>query len=248
MVVFGTLVSVLVVSVLNTTFVLNTASPVARVDPAFLSVTLDGHTFDGGQAMPFWNPTSKRTLVLASALGPAFIRFGGNSHSKLIYNMTDSPLPPNPTPLPTKYVPPKPNTVMSRQQWDTINEFARQTGFRIVFALNVLLRMKDNSSNALDSSGGSWDPTIAEPLLQYTHENRKPGDNPVTWELGNEPDLFHYAYNVSNHSIFPVPPAQLLQDHHTLQQLLANISNGSPTAAGLIAGPDVANAGPSGGR
>jgi hypothetical protein len=133
------------ISVRDVAISVDTSRAVGQVDPAFLSVTMDGHTFDGGTEMPFWKPGSNLTRILAAELAPAYIRFGGNSHSHLTYNMTDKPLPPNPAPKPSLYPPPDPTECMSREQWDAILEFGRGTGWRVVFALNALMRVKDDA-------------------------------------------------------------------------------------------------------
>ena len=211
------------------TFTLNTATPVARVDERFLSFTLDGHTFDGGDTMPFWAPDSRLTRVLAGALAPAYLRFGGNSHSTLLYNVTDGPMTPLPPLTPPEYQPPAPKTLMSKAQWMRILAFGDSANISILFALNDLLR-RDGPSGA-----SVWDSTAASELINATRSHPS-----VSWELANEPDLFHYAFNISDHSIFPVSPEQLVEDHERLRELLG--------PRGFVAGPDVANSGYSGGR
>ena len=236
----ATAANVVVVAAATTEIVLGAA--VAHVDERFLSVTMDSHVWDGGDAMDFWKPDSKLTRILAAALAPAYIRFGGNSHSTLSYNMTGTrliPLPPMPPPA---YQPPRPKTFMSKEQWIEINEFCAATGWTNVFALNALLRVADGSRS------GRWDcgPTSAAAgLLAFTYT--QPSWAPVVWELGNEPDLFHYVYNISDHSVFPVPPMKLAEDHASLRHLLARLAPSSSATQPLVIGPDVANAGPTGG-
>jgi heparanase 1 len=223
---------------------------VARVDERFLSVTMDGHVFDGGDSMDFWKPASKLTRTLAGALSPAYIRFGGSSHSSLTYNMTEQALAPLPPLPPPAYPPPRPKVVMSKQQWVEINEFCAAAGWTNVFALNALLRVADVAG----SRSGRWDSgpsSAAAGLLAFTHA-QQPSWPAVVWELANEPDLFHYAYNISDHSVFPVPPKQLVADHAALRRLLATVAppSSSPATAAtqpLVVGPDVANAGSTGG-
>lgn len=229
------------VSALPPVFEIATDTAVAHVDRRFLSVTLDGHTFDEGSAMPFWKPGSKLTRTLAGALQPAYIRFGGGSHSRLSYNMTSQPLPVLP-PLPAPaYQPPVPTTVMSVAQWTAINEFCAAVGWTNVFALNALLRVADTGGGSRFDSGDS---SAAAQLLRHTYAQKWA---PVVWELANEPDLFHYAYNISDHSVFPVPAKQLVQDHVALRALIAELSPGTVKQQ-MIVGPDVANAGSSGGK
>ena len=236
-------------------FRINGSAPVARVDVRFLSVTMDGHAFDGGDAMPFWKPASALTRLLAGALAPAYIRFGGNSHSHLTYNMTGGGMPPALPPLPAPaYQPPAPTTLMTRGQWDAIAAFCTAVGWTNVFALNALQRVADGSRS------GRWDADLrtsaAAALLNYTFS--QPWGATVAWELANEPDLFHYSYNLSDHGVCPVPPAQLVRDHTALRELIdetrrlhssssSSSSSSSPSPPPLVVGPDVANAGPTGG-
>ena len=231
---------------------LATEAPIAAVDPRFLSVTMDGHAFDRGrEPMDFWRPGSKLTRALAGALQPAFIRFGGSSHSVLTYNMSGRPLPPAghlPPPAlpplpPPAYQPPAPTTAMSAAQWREINAFCSAVGWTNLFALNALLRVADGSES------GRWDSgpqSAAAQLLRYTFEQK--GWAPVVWELANEPDLFHYAYKIADHSVFPVPPRQLVRDHAALRALIASLSPAAAKQPLLVVGPDVANAGPTGGE
>lgn len=217
------------------------SEPVAHVDERFLSVTMDGHVWDGGDAMDFWKPGSKLTRLLAGALAPAFIRFGGNSHSTLTYNMTGKVLPALPPLPPPAYQPPRPQTSMSVGQWTEINEFCGAVGWTNVFALNALLRIADGSQS------GRWDDgpnSAAAGLLAFTYAQDW---SPIVWELANEPDLFHYAYNITDHSVFPVPPMQLAKDHASLRSLLARLAPSSAATKPVVVGPDVANAGPTGG-
>jgi heparanase 1 len=222
-------------------FTIDTTRAIAHVDPAFLSVTMDGHTLDGVNES-FWRPNSKLTRVLAAQLSPAIIRFGGNSHSSLSYDMSAVSCVPQPPslPQPVKYPPPKPKTCMGSAQWDEINQFTKAVGWRSVFALNALLRKADTTK-----CGSSWDPTAAEAFLRYNLKQ----NYSIDIELGNEPDLFHYAYNIPDHSVMPVPPAQMLEDHLTLASLVEEVyAAQSPHLRPMISGPDVANAGPTGGK
>ena len=244
---------------------LATEAPIAAVDARFLSVTMDGHAFDRGrEPMDFWRPGSKLTRALAGALQPAFIRFGGSSHSALTYNMSGRPLPPALPPLPPPaYQPPAPTTAMSAAQWREINAFCSAVGWTNLFALNALLRVADGSES------GRWDSgpqSAAAQLLRYTFAQKDWA--PVVWELANEPDLFHYAYKIADHSVFPVPPRQLVRDHAALRALIASLSPAAAQQPLLVVGPDgkcsrslascfgslkeaaapVANAGPTGGE
>ena len=125
---------------------------------------MDGHTFDGGATMDFWRPASTLTRALAGALQPAFIRFGGSSHSKLEYNLTSSALAPLPALPAGTYQPPAPTTVMTADQWTGINEFCAATGWTTVFALNALLRVTDGAGGSRFDSSASGD---AAQLLRY---------------------------------------------------------------------------------
>jgi hypothetical protein len=183
-------------------FFINSSAAVAHVDSRFLSVTMDGHAFDGGADMPFWKPASPLTRLLASALAPAHIRFGGNSHSTLLYNMTGAPLPSLP-PLPAPaYQPPSPRSVMSREQWVAINDFCAAVGWTNVFALNALLRVDDGKGGTSSRWDGDIHTSAAAGLLNFTfeHQGQMGSWSDVVWEISNEPDLLHYSYNISDHA------------------------------------------------
>ena len=137
------------------------------VDKDFLSVTIDAGSINRN-----WsdiNFTSTKVINMAKALNPAMLRVGGTSEDFLIFdpneienriyerdiddNVEDS------------------NFKMSPSQWDAVNTFVQNVGWKLIFGLNQLLRNTD----------GSWDSSNAEQLIDYT---MKKGYQ-VAWELGN---------------------------------------------------------------
>ena len=106
---------------------------------------------------------------MAKVLNPAMLRVGGRREDTLIFdpnegdnriykrdiddNVGDS------------------NFKMSPSQWDAVNTFVQNVGWKLIFGLNQLLRNTD----------GSWDSSNAEQLIDYT---MKKGYQ-VAWELGN---------------------------------------------------------------
>ena len=137
------------------------------VNEDFLSVTIDAGSINRN-----WsdiNFTSTKVINMAKALNPAMLRVGGTSEDFLIFdpnegdnriykrdiddNGGDS------------------NFKMSPSQWDAVNTFVQNVGWKLIFGLNQLLRNTD----------GSWDSSNAEQLIDYT---MKKGYQ-VAWELGN---------------------------------------------------------------
>ncbi len=91
---------------------------------------------------------------------------------------------------------------MSAKQFDRLNWFARQTGLRLIFDLNVLIR------NPYDNT---WNYSNAIQLLSYASTMNYSMD----FELGNEPNSFRHKFNQT------VPPQILAKDYKTLQEIIS---------------------------
>ena len=101
-----------------------------------------------------------------------------------------------------------------------------------------------------DDSDWKWDPRSpmgsAAALISYVARHNNMDGALVAFELGNEPDLAHYAYNVTLRAgTFPISPARYAADFSTLRRVLAEAYPAGN--APLVIGPSVANAGPTGG-
>ena len=62
-------------------------------------------------------------------------------------------------------------TIVAAEMYDQLHQFVSKVGWMLIFDLNVLVR-----------SNGSWDPTNAIQLMDYTV---KKGYKMAGWELGN---------------------------------------------------------------
>jgi heparanase 1 len=159
---------------------------IERVEPRFLSVAIDTAEVVGGD---FWAPdgagegllhtqpareldfSRPRLRNLARALGPGYLRIGGTAADWTVYRMDDATAG---APLPEGV-----RWVLTRARWDQVNDFARATGFRIMFTLNAGRGARDED--------GRWDPANARSLIAYSQRHGDPVD---VWELGNELNAF----------------------------------------------------------
>ena len=111
------------------------------------------------------------------------------------------------------------NITLTTSEWDEINEFARATGLRLLFDLNVLTTMPS----------GEWNSSNAEELLRYTATRNYTLD----FQLGNEPN--HYQHKVHR----SISPEQLARDFWLLRRLLQRGIGGDGVSDALLVGPDV---------
>eukprot|EP00397_Hematodinium_sp_SG-2012_P028549 GEMP01030065.1.p1 GENE.GEMP01030065.1~~GEMP01030065.1.p1 ORF type:complete len:541 (+),score=112.24 GEMP01030065.1:50-1624(+) len=201
---------------LSASFKIDVDKPIFTVEDRFLSVTIDSNVLDlpykdSDQILitdlgstptgdVFSRTSAKKFRTLAKGISPSSVRFGGNSHEKLTYNMSDSP----------------DSGQLGRVVWDNILHFAQDVDWTVTWGLNALYNRHNDST--------SWDPTNAKELINYT-EQRHPNAG-ITWELGNEPDLFYHT----NLTISP------LESVANLELLRTIVGKGAS-----IVGPDVAN-------
>ena len=129
---------------------------VAKVDDRFLSLAVDSSQVAGGhwwsksaekegglganKTEPF-DFTRPRLIAMAKELAPAYVRIGGSEADVLFYDMGDKPI----EPAPGRY-----DLVFTRQHWDAIHAFARETGMSVFFTINAGLGPRD-STGALDA-------------------------------------------------------------------------------------------------
>lgn len=162
----------------------------AEVDERFLSVAVDVDQVVGGT---FWDPaggptevrsppydfTRPRLRALAGALAPAYLRIGGSAADRTFYDVADPPAGAPPPPY---------QEVLSRAQWDAVNEFAAALGFGVVLTVNA----GDGPRDAT----GAWIDANARALLAYTASR---GYAPRLLQFGNEPNLFAVRAGVSGY-------------------------------------------------
>ena len=113
---------------------------------------------------------NKRLRILASALGPAYMRVSGSWANSIYFQDNDQPAPPTP---PQGY-----QGVLTRQQWAGVVDFAKAVDAKILtsFATSVGARGPD----------GKWSSEGAQQLLTYT---RSLGGHIDAVELTNEPNV-----------------------------------------------------------
>ncbi|XP_069557112.1 heparanase isoform X2 [Brachyistius frenatus] len=173
-----------------------------RVDPRFLSVTVDASLASKEKFMSLLSSPKMRTL--AKALSPAFLRFGGTRQDFMVFNpqktrQLDSGLPAescDKVELPwwleerLKKNWTQQQEILMREELhrkfrriqfteltiDLLHSFANCSGFDLIFGLNALLRTADNS----------WNSSNAGSLLKYCESRRYQ----MSWELGNEPNSY----------------------------------------------------------
>ncbi len=155
---------------------------VARTSPRYVSFAVDLAQVTGGT---FWSqaphaignaPVARydfsrhRLRLLAAALAPAYLRISGTAANQTYYDLSGTPLR---TP-PSGY-----KLLLTKSEWDGVNQFARALGLEVVLGINA--------GPGPRNSAGLWLPNNARHLLQYTAAMRYPL---AAVEFGNEPNLF----------------------------------------------------------
>jgi len=164
-------------------------SPVAEVDPRFLSVAIDTSLIVGGH---WWSPSGAveatgRARVspldlknanlrqLARELAPAYLRVGGTEADKVFYAVQpDAGTAPGPGEIP-----------LSRECWEGLLEFVRSSGLELFFTLNAGPGRRDAKRR--------WKPENAEQLLRYAHTHAQPIG---VIEFGNEINGYWFSFGV----------------------------------------------------
>jgi heparanase len=143
----------------------------------FLSVALDTAHLVGA---PFWGTSSGHTVgvdlndkhlrLLASAIGPSYLRVGGTDADRIGYDMHS---------MDTSAVDSTGRTMLTAGRWNQLADFAREVDFQLVFTLNL--------GGASRDENGDWDPASARPLLEHAARRKDPV---AVWEAGNELNAF----------------------------------------------------------
>jgi heparanase 1 len=205
----------------STTPAVSGTSAVATIDDRFLAVAVDtaqvvGATFwaprdagteTGQWPIPPYDFTRPKLRALAQALSPAYLRIGGTTADKVYYDMSDTPV----TVAPAPYL-----YVMTRAQWDGVNDFASAVGMRVLFTINAGPGPRDAKL--------AWTPDNAQTLLSYTAGK---GYGIALWELGNEVNAFPLAHGLN----FVITPQQFAQDVVAAKALIAAATPGVPLGA-----------------
>ncbi|TCM20733.1 glycosyl hydrolase family 79 [Novosphingobium sp. PhB165] len=135
-----------------------------HVDTVMSGVKLD-------QPLDLYN---RRLRILASALGPAYLRTSGTSANTVYFQNDDKPALAVP---PAGY-----NSVLTRAQWKGVIDFAHAVDAKLLMSFTVNSAVRDKQ--------GIWTPLQARPLVEYTHSI---GGDVDAAELFNEPNLPNYG-------------------------------------------------------
>ncbi|KAL5022409.1 hypothetical protein ScPMuIL_001564 [Solemya velum] len=168
----------------------------------FVGVTLDLETIVRSN-WGYMNTSSQKIKNLAQALSPCFLRVGGTMSDHVHYDV----------PYQTDVWPTPEDKNLTASNWDRLNIFSRDVGWKMIFGLNALRRINN-----------VWFPFNARDLMNYTSYK---GYNITGFELGNEPDYF--PVNVT--------PPELVFD---FLQLYGLVKEWPYFSNSLILGPDIA--------
>jgi hypothetical protein len=198
------------------------AAPRATIDPRYLSVAVDAAQVVGGT---FWSPEASieapggthpvppydfgrpRLRRLAQELAPAYLRIGGTTADKVFYDMGAAP----PAAPPSGY-----GAVLTRAQWDGLNDFALALDYRVLFTLNAGPGPRDDDD--------VWRPDNARTLLEYTSAKKYPV---ALWDFGNEASAYPFTIRFG----YRVSPAQLARDVAVVRTLVDQATPGTLLAA-----------------
>ena len=148
---------------------IDTEKPYRDVDIDFLSVTIDISAIETN--FRGVNLQSKGLINLAKALEPVTVRVGGTSGDFLLFSDTQG--------KPWYNVSSHSAYTMTTEQFDILNTFVTEAGWKLVFGLNQLLRLSD----------GQWNSSNAELLIDYCMTK----GYKVAWELGNGMSSLHVS-------------------------------------------------------
>jgi hypothetical protein len=118
-------------------------------------------------------------VKLASQLTPAFLRVGGTQGDAVYYDVSGAF---------NGSTPPGYTHVLNQSLWHTVNTFAANAGFEVVFGINAGAGPRGNTGFA------PWNASNALSLMKYSAAQGYPI---AGYEFGNEPDLFLTAMNIS---------------------------------------------------
>lgn len=192
---------------------LDTRRIINVVDDCFLSFALDSYLMEPSVHWLKFNFSSPKIYTLLAAISPAMLRVGGSPADWLFFNKPFDVI---------GNLDLKPSAiVMTKMDITNLVGLTKSTGNRLLFDLNLQLRF-----------GLQWNPTNAIELLEFCSEMGF-GDN-MDWELGNEPDSYSAAAQMT------LTPERIGNDFVLLNSLLHLYPN---MATSRIVGPDVVGTG-----
>jgi heparanase len=124
------------------------AQPAANTSPG-----MDPSLYEYRAPIDLSNP---RLRKLAAALGPAYVRVSGTWMNSTYFQDSDDPVPPKP---PAGF-----NSVLTREEWKGVIDFARAVNARIVTSFAVSPGTRD--------AAGVWTPKVAQAWMAYTKSAR----------------------------------------------------------------------------
>ncbi len=136
------------------------AQPAANAPPG-----MDPSLYEYRAPIDLSNP---RLRKLAAELGPAYVRVSGTWMNSTYFQDSDDPAPPKP---PAGF-----NSVLTREEWKGVIDFARAANARIVTSFAMSTGTRDGA--------GLWTPKVAQAFLEYT---KSAGGNIAAAEFMNEP-------------------------------------------------------------
>lgn len=120
------------------------------------------------QAIPPINLYEKRLRILATALGPVYVRVSGTWANTVYFKNNDLD-----TALPKGF-----NGTLSKSQWKGVIDFNKAVNGKLVTSFSVGEGVRDNE--------GIWTPTEAKKIIDYT---KSIGGDIAAAELFNEPNI-----------------------------------------------------------
>ncbi|CAL9682473.1 unnamed protein product [Knipowitschia caucasica] len=211
----------------NVEMMVDLSRVLSQVDPRFLSLTVDA-SLASEEKFLFLLGSSK-VRALASALTPAFLRFGGTRQDFMVFSpqgVRGSALPPAAgvcgTGLPSWFEDKlkkewiKQQILLKREDLqkkyrrvkftettiDQLYSFTNCSGMELIFGLNALLRTPDNR----------WNSSNAQALMHYCASRQYE----MSWELGNEPNSYEKKAGIR------VDGFQLGEDFVHLRKIMAD--------------------------
>ncbi|XP_028028228.1 hyaluronoglucuronidase [Bombyx mandarina] len=175
---------------------IDTEQHVNVVDPRFLSFTVDPkYLFSTSEKYK-----RKECLCMAASLAPAYLRIAGPSTSQMVFHNATIAIADDeePSDLAVRY-----------RQWRKFVQWAKSTGFDLIFALN----------NEERTATGLWDPNTALNILTVAE---KANIGEIFWQLG---------YECTNQSI-----EEYLNDLETLRVIVETFPPGRTEMWKVVAG------------
>ena len=136
---------------------INTSRPAHVTEKEFLSLGMDSNLIRN--RWETWDFNSRRLRTLSAGLAPAYLRLMGTDGDHMSFTREvkkDEPTVYTPSPGPPF---PSSEFTMSARDWDRINTFAADVGWRIMFGFNAQLR-----------DGEQWNADNAKDILSYSVE------------------------------------------------------------------------------